>query len=358
MTTSNKIFSTTDLLKTNSLTRQQIFERLDLIKNLLENDRIEFTAEEENKLQRLIDKSRYLDEDSTGKARDDEDELESVLRECEDLTRETRDDEDELELRQIEIITKQKSEKYLTKADLVKIARNTREISNELNETDEKVLDLKIREQRTGIRITSSGERLKEAVYANTEIVKNDDSSFSIQYPFKTDESENSKKKDKEENSTNFLFSVKFRDDKVEFIFEKTFKESDPKNMRDEDRLYPEEIQITMLKKLIDSNAEVLEKLRDARKINCIRSSIINEETLLRMSKYLELRSENPNDHESKKYLSSSPNQSNTQNFINQLKHVFGIKISNSTPPSVICGPRVAESLKQSFKKKLDSLGI
>ena len=75
MTTSNKIFSTTDLLKTNSLTRQQIFERLDLIKNLLENDRIEFTAEEENKLQRLIDKSRYLDEDSTGKARDDEDEL-------------------------------------------------------------------------------------------------------------------------------------------------------------------------------------------------------------------------------------------------------------------------------------------
>jgi len=330
MLTINKTLSTSDLLKTNSLTRQQIFERLDLIKSLLEKKEVEFTKEEENKLQRLIDKSRYLDEDSTGKTRDDEDELESVLRE-------------------IEIIDKHESEKYLTKEALDKIAKNTIEISNEISGTDQEVLDLKIREQRTGIRITSSGERLKQAVYANTEIVKNDDSSFSIQYPFKTDESEDSKKKDKEENSTNFLFSVKFRDDKVEFIFEKTFKESDPKNMRDEDRLYPEEIQIIMLKKLIDSNPKVLEKLRDARKINCIQSSIVNRETLLRITKYLELRNENPNDLESKKHLSSSPNQSNTQNFMNQLKHAFGIGISYSTPPSVICDTITASSLKQTF---------
>ena len=330
MLTNDKTLSTSDLLKTNSLTRQQIFERLDLIKSLLEKKEVEFTKEEENKLQRLIDKSHYLDEDSTGNTRDDEDELESVLRE-------------------IEIIDKHESEKYLTKEALDKIAKNTIEISNEISGTDQEVLDLKIREQRTGIRITSSEERLKQTVYTNTEIVKNDDSSFSIQYPFKTDESEDSKKKDKEENSTNFLFSVKFRDDKVEFIFEKTFKESDPKNVRDEDRLYPEEIQIIMLKKLIDSNPKVLEKLRDARKINCIRSSIVNRETLLRITKYLELRNENPNDLESKKHLSSSPNQSNTQNFINQLKHVFGIEISHSTPPSVICKSKIALSLKQSF---------
>ena len=330
MLTNDKTLSASDLLKTNSLTRQQIFGRLDLIKSMLEKGEVEFTKQEEDKLKKLIDKSGYLDEDSTGNTRDDEDELESALRE-------------------IEIITKQESEKYLTKEAFDKIAKNTREISNELNETDEEVLDLKIREQRTNIRITSDAENLKEAVYANTKIAKNDDSSFSIHYPFKTYEGRDSKKKYKEENFTNFLFSVKFRDNKVEFIFEKIFKESNPKNMKDEDRLYPEEIQIIMLKKLIDSNAEVLEKIRDARKINCIQSSIINQETLLRMSKYLELRNENPNNLESKKHLSSSPNQSNTQNFINQLKHVFGIEISHSTPPSVICKSKIALSLKQSF---------
>jgi hypothetical protein len=330
MFTNSTTLSTSDLLKTNSLNRQQIFERLDLIKSMLEKEEVEFTKEEENKLEKLIEKSRYLDEDSTGKVRDDEDEL-------------------ELALKEIEIITKQQSEKYLTREDLVKIAKNTREISNELNEANEKVLNLKIREPRANIRITSDAENLKEIVYANTKIVKKDDSSFSIQYPLETSEVKDHKKKDKEENCTNFLFSVKFKNDKVEFIFEKTFKESDARNMKDEDRLYPEEIQIIMLKKLIDSNPEVLEKIGNARKINCIQSSIINQETLLRMSKYLELRSENPNDLNSKKYLSSSPNQSNTQNFINQLKHVFGIEILNSTPPKVICGDHTAESLKQTF---------
>jgi len=324
MLTINKTLSTSDLLKTNSLTRQQIFERLDLIKSLLEKKEVEFTKEEENKLQRLIDKSRYLDEDSTGKTRDEEDELESVLRE-------------------IEIITKQVSEKYLTNEALAEIAKNTKK-----EFIEQKEIDLKIREPRTAIRSTSSAEEIKRVVYKNTIVIKKDENNFTLQYP-KAKRSNRDSRESIQDNSTDFLFSIKFHDNKAEFIFEKIFKESSPDKMNPQDHLFPEEIQITMLKKLIDSNPEVQEKIRDARKINCIQSTIINQETLLRMSKYLELRSENPNDLDSKKYLSSSPNQSNTQNFINQLKHVFGIEILNSTPPKVICGAKTAISLEQKF---------
>ena len=81
MLTNDKTLSASDLLKTNSLTRQQIFGRLDFIKSMLEKGEVEFTKQEEDKLKKLIDKSGYLDEDSTGNTRDDEDELESALRE-------------------------------------------------------------------------------------------------------------------------------------------------------------------------------------------------------------------------------------------------------------------------------------
>jgi len=327
MLTINKTLSTSDLLKTNSLTRQQIFERLDLIKSLLEKKEVEFTKEEENKLEKLIERSNYLYEDSTGKKREQEDEsneLQSLIRE-------------------IEIITKQVSEKYLTNEALAEIAKNTKK-----EFIEQKEIDLKIREPRTAIRSTSSAEEIKRVVYENTIVIKKDQNNFTLQYP-KAKRSNRDSRESIQDNSTDFLFSIKFHDNKAEFIFEKIFKESSPDKMNPQDHLFPEEIQITMLKKLIDSNPEVQEKIRDARKINCIQSTIINQETLLRMSKYLELRSENPNDLDSKKYLSSSPNQSNTQNFMNQLQHVFGIEILNSTPPKVICGAKTASSLKQTF---------
>jgi hypothetical protein len=34
---------------------------------------------------------------------------------------------------------------------------------------------------------------------------------------------------------------------------------------------------------------------------------------------------------------------------MNQLQHVFGIEISNSNPPKVICGAKTASSIKQTF---------
>ena len=319
------IQSNSDLLKTNSLTLEQIIERLDLIKSLLENEEVEFTKEEEEeeKLEKLIEKTDYLYKDSTDKIRDDEDELELILSE-------------------IEIITKQKSEKYLTKEALAEIAKNTKEeFGGEVGD-----LDLKIREPRTAIRLTQDSEIIKEIVYLKTKIIKIDQDNFTLQYPNDKDD------RNKKGNYTNFLFSIKFRNDKAEFIFEKIFKENDLTKMTPQDHLFPEEIQIEMFKKLINSNPKVLERIKSARKINCIQSTIINQETLLRISNYLELRTQNSDDLESKKYLSSSPNQSNTQNFMNQLQHVFGIEISNSNPPKVLCVTQKASSLKQTFNSR------
>jgi hypothetical protein len=234
------IQSNSDLLKTNSLTLEQIIEKLDLIKSLLENEEVEFTKEEEEKLEKLIEKTDYLYKDSTDKIRDDEDELELILSE-------------------IEIITKQKSEKYLTKEALAEIAKNTKEEFG--GEGD---LDLKIREPRTAIRLTQDSEIIQEIVYLKTKIIKIDQDNFTLQYP----ESEMGDKdsiKGGEDNFTNFLFSIKFRNDKAEFIFEKIFKENDLTKMTPQDHLFPEEIQIEMFKKLINNNPEVLEKIKSAR---------------------------------------------------------------------------------------------
>lgn len=335
------IQSNSDLLKTNSLTLEKIIERIDQIKSLLENEEVEFTKKEEEKLKKLIEKTDYLKKIAQNKIRNDKNDLESLLIESQRLIEEISIDEN------IEDQIKEKSEKYFPIESLSQIAKNTKEeFGGEVGD-----LDLKIREPRTAIRLTQDSEIIKEIVYLKTKIIKIDQDNFTLQYP----ESEMGDKdsiKGGEDNFTNFLFSIKFRNDKAEFIFEKIFKENDLTKMTPQDHLFPEEIQIEMFKKLINNNPEVLEKIKSARKINCIQSTIINRETLLRISNYLELRTQNPDDLESKKYLSSSPNQSNTQNFMNQLQHVFGIEISNSNPPKVLCVTQKSSSLKQTFNSR------
>jgi hypothetical protein len=37
---------------------------------------------------------------------------------------------------------------------------------------------------------------------------------------------------------------------------------------------------------------------------------------------------------------------------MNQLQHVFGIEISNSNPPKVLCVAQKASSLKQTFNSR------
>ena len=299
MPLSHKTLSARDLLKTNSLTRQQIIKRLDLIERL--EGKVIFNEQQQDKLEKLINK-------------------------CKDLILEENQE-----------FGKTESEKYLSNEELTQLYMNLR---------GGKSSDLKIRKPRTEIRITKDAEKLKEIVYSKTKIIKIDDDDFTIKYPDYSDSHI------PDPNYIEFMFGIKFEDNKVKFIFERTFQGANTEKMNSQDRLYPEEIQIVMVKKLIKENPEILEKIKSARKINCIQSSIVNEETLIGISKYLELRIKDSDDLESKKYLSSTRNQSNTENFMNQLMHEFEIAISESTPPSVLYQSKITLALKQTFIKE------
>ena len=340
MSKTTEIPSNTELLKTNSLSYQEIIERLDLIYNLLIDDPEKFNAEELIKLEKLIEKSNFRDILHAKEVKNSEDNLTFLLEQADRVTQ-AQEDAKSLSEKNDEL-TSIKSSKYFSGEQLDLIAKNIKRLldgGNKKTQEDNSLI-FKNREPRTQIRITPDSEHRKEIIFSETKIIEDDENNYTLKYPDKEDDTS---------NYTNFLFSIKFRDNKVEFIFEKVFKESDPSKMKEEDFLFPEEIQIAMLKKLTTQKPEILEKIKSSRKINCTQSLITNQETLLRMAKYLELRADNPKDLESKKYLSSSPNQSNTQNFMNQLNHVFGIEISNSTPPKVICGYRDASTIKQTF---------
>jgi len=53
---SHKTLSATDLLKTNSLTREQVIKRLHLIENL--KGKVEFNEKQQEKLEKLINKCK------------------------------------------------------------------------------------------------------------------------------------------------------------------------------------------------------------------------------------------------------------------------------------------------------------
>lgn len=293
---SHKTLSATDLLKTNSLTREQVIKRLHLIENL--KGKVEFNEKQQEKLEKLINKCKGSNSEENQE------------------------------------FGKTESEKYLSNEELSQLYINLR---------NGKASDLKIREPRTEIRTTKGAEKLKEIVRSKTKIIKIDEDHFTVKYP------DDSDSVIPDANYIEFLFGIKFEDNKVKFVFERTFQGANPEKMNSQDRLYPEEIQITMLKKLIKENPEILEKIKSARKINCIQATIINEKTLLGVSKYVELRIKEPDNLESKKHLSSTPNQSNTENFMNQLIHEFGIGILDSTPPSVLYESKINVALKKTY---------
>ena len=115
-----------------------------------------------------------------------------------------------------------------------------------------------------------------------------------------------------------------------------------------------------MFDKLVENFPEVLNKLKDATKINLIQSEIINEKSCSLISQYLYLKSFQDNkekaplaiapaDH--KILLSSSPNQSNSDNFLNQLIAKYGLEQKNIKPPKVICSSIWKPSIKASATK-------
>jgi hypothetical protein len=321
MTPNGKALSAEDLLKTNSLTHQQILERLTLIDNLLITESVKFDEQQIEKLLKLVEKSGYKPMYSNAETNDFDD----LISKVDDLILKVDDEYG---------FANTKSEKYLSNEELTKLYKTLRE---------DKDLDLKIREPRTEIRATKDAKKLKEVVHSKTKITQINKDNFSIEY------SDHKDSAGPDNNYIEFLFGIKFKDNKVKFIFEKTFQGADPEKKNSQDRLYPEEIQITMLEKLTKENPEISKKIKSARKINCIRSSIVNDKTAFGISKYLELRIKEPNNLESKKYLSSTPNQSNTENFMNQLIHEFGIGISDSTPPTVLYESKITVALKQTY---------
>jgi len=154
----------------------------------------------------------------------------------------------------------------------------------------------------------------------------------------------------------NFEYQIKFIKNKCDFIFEFVF----PSRDSGANNLFPEEIQLAMFEKLIENFPEALDRLYKVSKINSKQSEIINEHSLFIISKYLHLKSLQdsemggltarvPNDN--KTLLYSTPNQSNSDNFLNQLTEKYGLGQRNKTPPKVVCNFTWGVSVKQSVMR-------
>ena len=135
-----------------------------------------------------------------------------------------------------------------------------------------------------------------------------------------------------------------------------------PSQKSSEIKLFPEEIQLAMFDKLVENFPQVLDKLRDASKINLTQSGIANDHSRFLISKYLQIKSLQdseakapfarvPIDH--KILLNSSPNQSNSDNFFNQLTAKYSLEQQNKSPPKVVCNFTWNTSVKQSITRQL-----
>lgn len=152
-----------------------------------------------------------------------------------------------------------------------------------------------------------------------------------------------------------FQYQIKFKQNKCDFIFEIVF----PCEISSAIKLFPEEIQLAMFDKLVKSFPKVLDKLKDVTKINLTQSEIINEKSCSLISQYLHLKSLKDNSEKAqlamasvdhKILLSSSPNQSNSDNFLNQLIAKYELDQKNIEPPKVICSSSGTSSLRLSAR--------
>ena len=321
-----------ELLATNSLNHKEIILRLDYIKDLLSKGELEFDEKQLIKLEKLIEKSRYneLDEDYD-RSKEIPDQIEYP--------------KDEKIYRTAGFL----SEKYLTKKEVGSLIKNIKALVGDEKSEDPKSFDTSIRSIRTSIRCSENAQHLKKIIAENTSVIKSDEEEnlFILKYPDKT-----SKIKD---HNTMFDFSVKIINDKFKIIFSKTFKENDSLKMKPEDHLFPEEIQMAMFEKLMSLYPELETRLTTTIKIDCIQENIINLNSLVRISKYFDHTSQNPEfQSEMKSILDSSPNQSNTQNFMNQLKLKFNLKIDALPPKNSVNRLINAVNIKQTFSKGRD----
>lgn len=297
---------TTQLLTTNGLTLQEIKERVESIEFLVGKG-LELDQESLKKLARIKEKIQKSEE------------LEDAIK--------------------VERVYKDGSlsEKYLSPFLLQYFAKDIVSIVDPVKEDE-----IKIHGPRTLLRITKNRESDMQKVAMNTQITKikeGDDLAFKLRHIH---------------SNQNFEYQVKFSKNKCDFIIEGVF----PSRNFSEIKLFPEEIQLAMFDKLVENFPQVLDKLRDVSKINLTQSEIVNDHSRFLISKYLQIKSLQdseveapfttvPIDH--KILLNSSPNQSNSDNFFNQLTAKYNLEQQNKTPPKVVCDFVWSPSLKRSI---------
>lgn len=335
--TSSKNPDPDQLLNTNSLTHKEIILRLDEIYNLLKDEKIEFDDKQLAKLEKIIEKSRYK-------------ELDEDYDRSQELPTHTEYPDEEKFLRSARFL----SEKYLTKKEvesfIKKINEEISKISKQYNDPEN--YNITIRAPRASIRCSKNAQHLKKIIADNTSVIKSDSEEdlFILKYPDKISETAQQDTQD-----TMFNFSVKIVDNKFKIIFSVTFKEDNPEKMTPQDHLFPEEIQMAMFEKLMTLYPELETKLTTARKIDCIRQNITNPNSLVRISTYFECTSQNPETQSKmKSMIDSSPNQSNSQNFINQLKSKYSLNLEALSPKTLIYRNLGIANLKQTYVKSIE----
>lgn len=231
------------------------------------------------------------------------------------------------------------SEKYLSPYLLKYFAKDIKKSSDPVKEDE-----IKIHGPRTLLRITQDPESDMQKVAMNTQITKIEeggDLAFKLRHVY---------------SNQNFEYQVKFSRNKCDFVFEGVF----PSRNFSEIKLFPEEIQLAMFDKLVENFPQVLDKLRDASKINLTQSGIANDHSRFLISKYLQIKSLPDSEAKApfarvpidyKILLNSSPNQSNSDNFFNQLTAKYSLEQQNENPPKVVCDVVWNPSLKQSITR-------
>ena len=287
-----------DLLITHGLTFNEIKERVELIEHSIK-DGLMLNIEDLKKLQRIKRKIQISEE------------LEKAIK--------AKDDIKEVSL----------SEKYLSPFLLQHFA-------SDINKTPDS--QIQIHSPRKSLRISKDSQKDMKIVASNTAIDKlkeGNDIAFRLRFF---------------NDGCNFQYKVKFKENKFDFVFEYVF----PSKKQTKINLFPEEIQLAMFDRLVENFPEVLEKLQNAFKINLKQSEIINNNSASLISQYLHLKSLQDDKKDGpctsvpchKILLSSTPNQSNNDNFFNQLITKYNLEQKKYHPPKVICNSRWNSSIK------------
>ena len=299
---------TSQLLTTNGLALQEIKERVELLESSI-SEGLVLDQESLKKLARIKEKIQ-------------------ISKEFEDAIKALKDFADG-----------SLSEKYLSPYLLQYFAKDIEKILDPVKEDE-----IKIHSPRKSLRITKNREKEMEIVGNMTQITKiteGDDVAFKLKF---------------RDLGQKFEYQVKFSKNKCDFVFEIVL----PSKKSSEINLFPEEIQLAMFDKLVEKFPQVLDKLRDVSKINLTQSEIVNDHSRFLISKYLQIKSLQDSEAEApfarvpidhKILLNSSPNQSNSDNFFNQLTAKYNLEQQNKSPPKVVCNFTWNTSVKQSIMR-------